>query len=227
MTPNATDLTMVPGSRELFVFFGGIAKGIEIPPFEFYSSANILEANRLFIRDLNQCWYQTGVSEVTRDISSTAHYIKDVKASLKADRLVLVGNPMGGFAALLFCCLVPNCRAVAFSPQTFVSPLLRLWYRDIRWYRAITRTWRRSLLRPHVWDLLPLMRERMPKGNSASVYAPAGHRLDRLHAERLNGTPGVSIHLLAGSSHNLVRGLRDSGVLPDIIAGTGDLPAEH
>jgi hypothetical protein len=31
MTPNATDLTMVPGSRELFVFFGGIAKGIEIP----------------------------------------------------------------------------------------------------------------------------------------------------------------------------------------------------
>ena len=220
MKPNPTELSAVAGSKDMFVFFGGIAAGIVIPPFEFYSAAQILDASRLFIRDLDQCWYQTGVPGVSRDIDETAQFIRDAKASLGAERLVLVGNSMGGFAALLFAALIPDCRAVAFSPQTFISPLLRLWHRDRRWYRSVAKAWRRSVIRPHVWDLLTLLMKRMPAANSATVFAASGHRLDRLHAERLRGVPGVTIRLLDGDGHNLVRGLRDRGELPAIIAGT-------
>jgi pimeloyl-ACP methyl ester carboxylesterase len=219
MKPNPTELTPVDGSKDLFVFFGGIAAGIVIPPFEFYSAARILDASRLFIRDLDQCWYQTGVPSISRDINGTVQFIQDTRASLGAERLVLVGNSMGGFAALLFSSLIPDCRAVAFSPQTFISPLLRLWYRDARWYRTIAKAWRRSVLRPYVWDLLPLMRSRMPAANSATVFAASGHRLDRLHAERLHGVPGVTVRLLDGDTHNVVKSLRDRGELPAIIAG--------
>ena len=36
----------VDGSQKLFIIFGGIASGIAMPPFEFYQSSKILEANR-------------------------------------------------------------------------------------------------------------------------------------------------------------------------------------
>jgi len=35
----------------LYIFFGGIAAGIVMPPFEFYSASKIIDENKIFIRD--------------------------------------------------------------------------------------------------------------------------------------------------------------------------------
>jgi hypothetical protein len=49
------------------------------------------------------------------------------------------------------------------------------------------------------------------------VYYAASHRLDALHARRLRGLAGVTHVELPSARHDVVRELRDSGRLLDIL----------
>ncbi len=59
-------------SRALLVAFGGIAGQMEMPPFEFFRHAGSLEVKRMFVRDLDQCWYQTGIRGLGDGVGATA-----------------------------------------------------------------------------------------------------------------------------------------------------------
>lgn len=67
---------LVHGSSNLYIFFGGIAAGIAVPQFEFYNSAQILEENKIFVRDFDQCWYHNGLQNISENIVSSAEYLK-------------------------------------------------------------------------------------------------------------------------------------------------------
>lgn len=190
-----------------------------MPPFEFMAAARIIDASKLFIRDLHQTWYQTGVPNACSNIFEIAGYIERVRDELSARDVTLVGNSMGGFVAIAMSALIPKCRTVAFSPQTFISPTARLLSRDWRWMQQVVITYLRSCCRSHLYDVLPLLRRRSGEINPIQIFAAENHRLDRLHAERLIGLPRLSVELVQGNSHNVVRILRDKGCLPSILAG--------
>lgn len=142
----------VDGSH-LYIFFGGIAAGIAMPRFEFYHASEIIEESKIFIRDLYQCWYQNGLPGISRDIHSTAQYVRDQIGRIEPDRVFLVGNSMGGYAAILFATMLRIGEVIAFAPQTFISPSLRLRHKDTRWQKQITNTYRRSMFKRKIWDL--------------------------------------------------------------------------
>lgn len=223
-TPSA-ELQRVPGATTLYVFFGGIAAGIVIPPFEFYRAARILDGHRLFLRDFAQCWYQVGLVGISRDIPSTVAYLRDRIAELAPARTVLVGNSMGGFAALLFAGLLGNVEAIAFAPQTFVSPWLRWKYRDERWAHQIRRTWRQSFLRAHCWDLRACLAA--SKGVRAALYVSPADRLDYAHAGHVAALSCVTLHEVAEGGHDVVKTLRDAGALPAIMARRCEEPLQR
>ena len=83
---------LVQGSQKLYVIFGGIAAGLNMPPFEFYKSAQILNENKLFLRDLHQCWYHKGLDGISTDIDSTAVYIENEINALQPNELFFIGN---------------------------------------------------------------------------------------------------------------------------------------
>lgn len=206
------------GSR-LYIFFGGIAAQIAMPPFEFYNASRILDENKIFVRDFAQCWYQDGLPGIGEDIDATAGYLDERIDEIKPEKTFFVGNSMGGYAAILFASLTGKGEAVAFAPQTFVSPSLRLRHLDYRWPRQIVRTYLRSLRKRHVWDLRPLV-QRREGVQKISIFVSKEHRLDHRHAEHLRSVAGVRVHEFESGGHGVVKVLRDEGRLPAIMSGT-------
>jgi len=213
------EFDLIQGAPALYVFFGGIASGIAMPPFEFYNASKILDASRIFVRDFRQCWYHAGLPGISHDIPSTAAYLAEQIARLGPQRVVFVGNSMGGFAAMLFAAMLGGVDAIAFAPQTFVSPGLRLRHRDTRWARQIGKVWWQGLRAPRFWDVRPALATARGKMRVSVFYSP-GDALDRVHARRLEGLPQVRVHEIPGGRHNMVKLLRDNGSLPAIMAGT-------
>lgn len=212
------ELELSPTGNHLYIFYGGIAAGIAIPPFEFYSSSEILDENKIFIRDFNQSWYQNGLPGISKDIDSTATHIKHLIEEINPNRVFFVGNSMGGYAAIMFSELLGIGDVIAFSPQTFISPFLRLYHRDTRWKRKIRMTYIKSLLKPKIWDLKPLLL-RANRDRNISILVSKEDSLDLIHAGHINNIPGVRVYELDGGGHNIVKMLRDEGRLAEIMAG--------
>lgn len=204
------------GSKKLYIIFGGIAAGIVIPPFEFIKSSNILDENRLFVRDFKQTWYHAGLPGISTNISETSAHLEAIIERYAPEETIMLGNSMGGFAAMLFASLIGNVRAVAFAPQTFIGPWKRLRVRDKRWKGRIRRTYLRTLTSEKFYDLSKLTDA---KPWRADILVAKDHRLDMIHARHVADLPQVTVHEYPEGGHNLVKHLRDLGELPRILRG--------
>jgi len=214
----SVEIELSESGSNLYVFFGGIAAGIAMPVFEFYNASKILDDHKIFIRDLDQCWYQNGLQSISNNVYSTAEYIKNQIKCINARRVFFVGNSMGGYAAILFSCFVRGVDVIAFAPQTFISPNLLLKHRDLRWGKQILKTYKKSLLKRKVLDLRPLL---LCSGyeKKISVFVSKEDRLDCNHASHIKGIQGVNIYEFSGGGHGIVKSLRDQGLLPAIMTG--------
>lgn len=204
----------VVGSKKLFIVFGGIAAGIGMPPFEFYKSSKILNHNRIFIRDLRQSWYHSGLPSISDSIDGTRKHIETLITRYSPTETVMIGNSMGGFAAILFASLIGDIRAIAFAPQTFIGPYKRLRYHDNRWRAQIFRTYKRNLFNEKFYDLSKLNQSTKWE---AEIFVSRASQLDLIHAMNLEDVPQVSIRVYDSGGHELVKHLRDSGELQDIL----------
>ena len=234
---------LIPGSKKLYFIFGGVAAGLAMPPFEFYTSAKIIEENKIFLRDFSQAWYQNGLPGVGNTFYAIGDFIEKKIAELEPEEVFFVGNSMGGYAAILFASLVGRGTAIAFAPQTFVSPLKRWRHREQRWPKQINKMYLRTALKPHVWDLeawlkrhsaetnakieIYVARDVTSQGSSAlgsttrrRIPDDEDSRLDSLHAGYLRQLASVTVHEFPVGGHNLVKQLRDEGALPAILSGT-------
>lgn len=212
------ELQLTAGSEKLYIFFGGIAAGIAMPPFEFYNSARILDYSKIFVRDLKQSWYHAGLPGISSNLYSTRDYLHSTIENVNPKRCFFVGNSMGGYAAILFHTLLGIGEAVAFAPQTFISPFMRWRYRDHRWRTQIWKTYKIGGLRNRVWDLKPLMM-RNSAARKVSIFVSTDDPMDRVHAMHLKDVPGVRIFERNGGGHGVVKLLRESGELPIIMSG--------
>jgi len=197
---------VTPG-RDLVVAVGGIAGGMDMPPYEFFGLLSDWSVSKIFLRDLDQAWYQRGVAGLGSlpAVAERLHSLRSPGANL------IVGNSAGGFAALLLGALT-GFQVLAFSPQTYLGRWRRLRSRDTRW-RPQVRTVRATP--GAVLDLVPFLRG-LPL--RAEVHFAAGDRLDRHHAQRLSGLAGVSLIAHPGGDHSLIRSLRDTGELRDLLS---------
>ncbi len=212
------ELEYCRGSNKLYVFFAGIAAGIAMPVFEFYTAARVIEHHKIFVRDLSQCWYHVGLKGITTDINSTAEYLDAEIRKLQADEVYFVGNSMGGYASILFSVLMKQGRVIAFSPQTFISPALRYRHSDSRWQEKIWNTYKKSLFKTKAWNLRSLL-TRSNWVPDISIFVSKEDPLDYSHAMHLSNLPGVKIHVFPRGGHNLVKLLRDQELLPAIMSG--------
>ena len=121
------------------------------------------------------------------------------------DRVCFAGTSMGGFGALSFAALVPDCNVVAFSPQSTLNTDLVPWEKRFANGRAAD------------WTL--------PLSDGAETIAPVARAYlifdpffepDRLHAMRIQG-PGV-IHLKAfGFGHKTALVMNRMGLLKQVM----------
>jgi hypothetical protein len=207
----------IKGSQKLYIIFGGKNAGTGIAPFEFCNASNILNENRVFIRDLSQSWYHMGLPGLSNDIDSTANYLKQLIQRYSPSETILVGNSMGGFAAILFASLVQNCRAIAFAPQTFISPQKRFANSERRWKKETYGTYLKTLFKKKYFDLSQL--DTNTSDWQADIIVSAGHKRDMAHALNVQNFPQVTVHQYNCKRHRIVKVLRDQGELAQILHG--------
>tara|TARA_Y100001970_G_scaffold111881_1_gene139607 strand:- start:1378 stop:2031 length:654 start_codon:yes stop_codon:yes gene_type:complete len=202
-------------SESLFVFFGGISGGLYLPKFEFYKSSGVLDASRVFIRDMNQAWYHKGL----KDDGNIEQFIEEIGkiCSLRSfDKITFVGNSMGGYAALLSQLVLGVGRAVAFNPQTFISSDLRLEHKDFRWEAQIKKV--KNIIESSPYKDLKTIVEDTNRTN-CEIHVAKDDLLDLKHAWNLANYNSISIIEHESGGHNLVGSLRDSDQLLKIVQG--------
>jgi hypothetical protein len=212
----AIELDLDRDGDTLLVTFGGIQQGMGgIPPFEFRRITEGLRAKLVYVRDPAQSWYHGVLPGIGRGLPALQDAVAGALARSGASRLVCIGNSMGGYAALVVGSALGADRVLSFSPQTFLSRWLRMWYRERRWEPKVGNAWRSDSAVRAAFDLRRYLAR--PNWGDATVFADSAHRLDRIHAMRVSSLPRLRTEWVEGGGHALVRILRDSGALEAVL----------
>lgn len=210
----AIDRIVAPEGAPALVCFGGISGGLFGPPFEFLHLTEAFTAHRVFVRDLEQCWYQQGIRNLGTDVPGAADALDHVLNDLGATRRIFVGTSSGGFAAVLFGVLAGADEIVAFAPQASLKRVFRARHFDRRWAPMVKKARRNSIDPAHI-DLVQLLRT-SPGSTKVRVHYGTDSRLDTVCARRLGSSSRVSLTAHPGE-HTFVRELRDSGSLEALL----------
>jgi len=205
-------------STSVLIAFGGIKGSFGMPPFEFFNLTADIGTSRIFIRDMEQAWYHFGLQGHSRDIAGTAELLRNEVNRLAPGRVIMCGNSMGGYAAILFGHLLEVDEVHAFCPQTFIGRFRRLIFRDKRWPEQMRRLHSSGGTQRDYIDLRRLLLSRPGNKPIIHIHFSMTNRLDKRHALRMENLNSVILHAYAEKmGHRLVRSLRDSGRLREII----------
>jgi hypothetical protein len=204
-------------SSTLLILFGGIAGGVSMPVYEFFRVTEGYPVKRLFLRDPRYSWYLRGLPGAGDDAASIAAGLEDAIRQAGASRVVIAGASAGGFAALRFGSLLGADHVLAFSPQTFIDAPRRAEAGDDRWGPQIAAL--HTALGPDSpeYDAVPPVLA--ASGVRCSVHVSDDDPLDMAHAARLEGLGHVGITVHHRGGHRLVKFLRDTGSLKEILGG--------
>jgi predicted lipase len=204
-------------SDTMLIVFGGFFGKLQIPVFEFFKVTSDIPVKKLFVRDLQQRFYQRGLPGIAEDTQGVADFLTRQIEEQDVKRVVMFGNSGGGYAALLFGCLVPNVTEVhSFVPRTFFNTPPRFWMRNPRFIWAhlmFLRVYAKHMdERP---DLEPLIRQKT--STHFHVYYGEHNKADRGHAKWLEHLPNVTLYRFPYKVHRMVKFLRDNGELKEIL----------
>jgi hypothetical protein len=206
-----------PDSPALLIAFGALPARVEdFPLFEFSRSASSLGVKAAFVRDPHRSWYHRGIESRPSGVESVCARLAQVIADAGVERTVTVGSSAGGYAALLFGHLLEVDEVLAFAPQTFLDPALRERHGEDRHLWAYKPLLESGSLDGRYADLRPVLAQGNGKTSFHIHYARVTP-LDSAHASHLADLDGVTLHAHERGGHRVVKSLRNSGALQDLL----------
>lgn len=203
-------------SGVMLIAFGGLKGGVgRILPFEFFNLTKDIETQKLYVRDPRQLWYHNGLPDIANDIDGIVEHLRPLIQEQRPWRTVVCGNSAGGYAALLFGCLLDVDTVIAFAPQTFLNHKLMDTHKDTRWTPRLMAM--RRVGTERYYDLKRVLYRHKHRKTRYRIHFPTQNRLDYIHAQRMRAVPTVSLHRHESDTHQLVTKLRDSGALKKIL----------
>jgi len=206
-------------SKVLLITFGGIYGGSGIPVFEFFNMASQFSVNKMFIRDLNQAWYQKGIKNPDiKNIDGMVTFLKHKIQESNAQKVVMVGNSAGGFAALLFGNLLNVDVVHSFAPQTFIDRKNRTLHSDTRWFKQISELYNDDSLTEDYFDLYKVFdKNKTNTKTQYHIYYDGNHKLDRIHSERLGKFHNIKLFKYIDGGHNVIKHMKENGDLLELL----------
>jgi hypothetical protein len=202
----------------LVIAFGGIKQKIgydlHLPPFEFVNTLSKKGTDVLFIRDLNQCWYQLGIDNLGNSITDVEIFLK--KKIKNYDFVILIGTSMGGYASLLFSQLIKADVSITFSPQTFIDPINRKNFNDSRWEKQMKK-FHKLKQSSNYYDLKNFFNNQNQINTKNYIFYGSEDKLDSLHAKRMKDFNSFYIFEVKNSPHNSAQKLKDEGIIDPIL----------
>lgn len=183
-------------------------------PFEFFNLVAGEPVGKVFVRDLDQAFYQRGVRGLGRSVDEVVSGLSGLIG--ERSRIVFVGQSAGGFGAMLFGALLGVDEVLAFSPQSFLNPWWRRRHHDDRWPAEVARARDGAGWRLRHLDVRPGLRA--TKGRvTVNLYYGDQNGLDEVHCRHLERLPGVHLHPVATRSHAVARRMRENGSLREVL----------
>jgi pimeloyl-ACP methyl ester carboxylesterase len=91
--------------------------------FHFFPLSRLMpDVSILLVRDPANHWYNAGLPGAGDTVEEIAERIRAELDALGARRVVTLGSSMGGYAAILFGCMLAAQQVVSLTPQTFLDP---------------------------------------------------------------------------------------------------------
>jgi predicted esterase YcpF (UPF0227 family) len=176
--------------------------------------------NKVYLRDPHQGWYHFGLPGIAENIIELAGFLEKKFSEHGITNPVMVGNSMGGFAALLFGALLKVPTIHSFSPQTFINRFSRWRHKDERWQEQV-ETVLRSKQKKYL-DLRKVLKKEKNDNCQYTIYYSPHDRLDEIHASRMAGIKNVVLKPCGEGGHGVIKILRDNGTLKKLILESFD-----
>jgi hypothetical protein len=180
--------------------------------FDFVGVTSQLPATRVFFRDPKMLWYQMGVENVGRTVPEVAAYVKRLRMQEQVNRVVVIGNSGGGFAAILFGTLAGADEIHAFNPSTKL-----LVESDTSYPEQLALLHREAGLDNPYIDLRKILLQKPDANPAIYIHYSSGDKKDRHQAQYLRDIPHVHLLQYPFVSHHLARYLAKRGVLTEIV----------
>lgn len=200
-------------SEVLFMTFSGVGIGIGVPFFEFMKVLDQHDVKKILVRDVHKSWYHAGLIHLADSIDESVPVIQDLIKQSGAKKVVILGNSMGGYAAILYAALLGADEVLAFSPTTFANWKNRIRYLD---YRQHFKYLKNAKNKPyHYYDLVGVPGMDKP---AIHIYFDTDFRPDRNHALHLaRSYANVTLHPQHGGKHAVIKKIKERGDLDIII----------
>lgn len=187
---------------DLVVSFSGVGtqRAVEPPP-EFPGIASADRRNHvLFVSDKSRSWLNGDgmANHILCCIRATADHIN-------AERVIALGNSMGGTMALHMSRFFDFERVIAFTPQ--YSVLENEVPEEDRW------VFFRKQIRSHPFPRVEKLR---PEATKYYIFHGDEHR-ELAHALRFPKAPGISHFIMPDTDHNVAATLRGRGALRPLV----------
>ncbi len=199
------------GSKKLVIFFS--ATGVKAGEFNFWKFGHRLQCHCIFLNNGEARWYQNGVPGLGSSVEETVETLKNWAASLNADEIYTVGSSMGGYAAILYGCLL-DARILSFSAETILS---------IPGARSVSHIARRTeILYPDLTTYIENAKKPI------DLYVGEIDPVDIYCASKVAHSRNIKVTTLVGVGHNSVQFLATEKLLRpalDALLNNEPLPA--
>lgn len=191
-----------PDGRVILAFTGAAFKfgGMGGTEFSRSLAAAGVHSDILFLSDLTRSWYNAPAGEI----------LTFLKERYPRRRVITLGNSMGGYGALLFSRLLPECElAVSFSPQYSVLP-------D---HVPGEDRWQPLLEAVEHWPHPVSLPEDGHRQAKQYVFFGTADAYDQKQMQSLQGrmNPEAGMFVIDGCGHNVAPFLKSKGLLSELL----------
>lgn len=221
MTTNSDILVhFVKHQKPLFVAFGGCGSaigGIHVFEFRTFITRHFPDCNFVSCLDRNRSWYHKGIRGFSTDFQSTCENLEKLIRPMQPSRIISIGVSAGGYAALLFSCIVKIDSVLAFSPQIYLDRETREENNDHRWLSFIKQLYETASSEPFL-DLSKF--GSIPQCSNLRIVYGRDDLIDKTHVNKVRECwPHLEIIEVPGG-HSCVKELKANGGLLTMINGT-------
>lgn len=179
--------------------------------FDFESFANSDLFSAVLIKDLNNTWYTGGIPGAGENFTEVVTFLREICQNYK--RVMVIGDSMAGYGALLYGMHINADKIIALSPQTTVSYAENMMMGDTRfvnWFK---------LIRDFPEDAKNLREGMRNSGaRSVDVFVSTNDRQDVPHARNLEGIEGVNVTYIDAFDHWMTSQFKRYGILREIVS---------
>jgi pimeloyl-ACP methyl ester carboxylesterase len=198
----------------LIIVFSGKRGGLHMNRFDFLDLTGLLKHSRILLCDPWHAWYQRGISDRVSDFPAIVEALREQIAELAPTRVTVIGNSMGGFAAILAGHLLGADDVHAIGPQTCIH-----FFRAARVLDALIVRCGLDMLKllalrsrqSHLFDLTRVL-DRY-NGKTRYFVHVCADSMDARRARPLAMRAGVTFLKYPGDSHNVVLAMAKTGFL--------------